>query len=217
MTMTETRPDATALWVDLPAAELIRALKNAKLFAGATDRPVIAQTQVTFTATGLQLVTTDSFALLIENVPCSVPAELVNIVRYLTVGDAGPLFAVLKAAGKHARAYLKVGNGLDAGGHVAATLEVGDGVTGFAFAAAGAYPEWERLFDRDKLFAGGMVEMAGPLGLGLPQIKRIGSIVPDGSVSTPAKFHNVDAGGLKPVGVTIGEDIVIIQMPVRIS
>ena len=192
---------------DVSATALLSALKNAKLFAALPKayRTTIQQSEWTFTKNGIQIVTTDSFALLIEQVEATVPDEMVGQVRHAAVCDMAPLIATLKGRGRHGRAVLLVDDD---------SLSIGDGngVNGtlYRFTSAGAFPTWAPLIP-DGLFEGGISAMDGPLGLGLSQLKRIGSIECD---VAPARFYAIDA--LKVVGTEIGSTIRVLQMPVRI-
>lgn len=56
----------------LSANQLARVLTNAALFKGDQTRPILQQCRVTFQKDRLELVTTDSYGLLIEYVDAEV-------------------------------------------------------------------------------------------------------------------------------------------------
>jgi hypothetical protein len=204
--MTMTAEKETVTGVDVKPTDLVRVLDNVSLFLSPVKeaRPAIQQTEITFSSEGLTFVATDSFALIRETLPVDVPESLRGRVCLLNLHDFRPVLKVIKSAGLPV-SIIPLEDGK-------VTLESA-GMT-FTSAYLGSFPAWQNIMPKDL----DGIQKSAPVGIGVWQLARLGKIKRDNDqkpvdLRVAARMQLTDP--LKPLEFTIGSDIQVIVMPVR--
>lgn len=203
MTMTEATPSTTTVTVEIAAGELHQALANARLFVAPAERPVIHAVRIDLTADGdMVLEATDSYTLYRQTVPTTARGPLVAQL------DADDLDVIVKGI-KPSRVMASKPVMLDFT-PTALTVRFG----GFTYEAKLMDPAtwgWPNTASLWPVTTAGL-DAGAAVGIDPAKLARIAKVKAD---YTGAIAFYVD-GPLKPLRVTVGERITLLQMPVRL-
>jgi len=194
----------------IDSSEMMRAVKNAQLFAMKKDgRPALSYARLTYVDDGLEIVATDSYALIKETVPCEVGKNEIGQRGLLPVHDLVAALAEMKV-NKTMQLDIKDGEVTVIVGNVNQTFDVTRMVT---------YPNVENIIPT---LSPGVREMHGPLGISGWQLVRVGKVV--SSEGGASKGYNQQGSPVrwqaesefKPMTFDIGSHIQVVVMPIRL-
>lgn len=196
---------------DIEAADLVRGIHNARLFASSDPYlPAIQAIYLESGSDGLTFAATDRYTLGCTTVPSKAPA-----FSFLLRGaDAGLL---LKLFGpKSGRLTLAVeGSTL--------TVQPAEGVMQApqvvvtCHAEDGKFPDWRKLINGESASRHVPYEPGAPVGLNARYLARFSRVKPEtgGMNTTAMRLHVTSATGL--ILVKIGDEFTGAQMPVRLA